>query len=148
MTTRVIDTEGDREGLLRFIQSQKIPFTVDLTKGRRRSVAQNKLQRLWMNEIAEQLGDRTAEDVRAYCKLHIGVPILRTENDAFCEEYDKWVRPLSYEHKIAFMAVPFDFAVTRLMTVDQKVRYLDEINRRFAEQGLILTQPDDLGRAA
>ena len=148
MTTRVIDTETDRDLLLRLIKAQRLPFTVDVAKGRRRSVEQNRLQRLWCREIAEQLGDRTPEQVRGYCKLHIGVPILREENSDFREKYDRIIRPHSYAEKLEMMMEPFDFPVTRLFSTEQKVRYLDGIHQHFAEQGLQLTNPDERRRAA
>lgn len=148
MTVRAIHTEYERKQLLKLLSSKKLPFTVEITGGRRRSVEQNKLQRLWLREIAEQLGDRTAEDVRAECKLTLGVPILRSENEAFRERYDAVVRPLPYEQKLAIMAEPLDMPVTRIMTVDQKQRYLDAICQRYLEMGIVLTQPDSIGRAA
>lgn len=140
MTTRAIATEADRKFLYRFLATQKLPFTVDVTRGKRRSVEQNRLQRVLINEIAEQLGDRTAEEVRGYCKLTIGVPILRAENEAFREKYDAVVKPLSYEQKLALMQEPLDMPVTRLFSTEQKTRYLDSVIRHFAEQGVVLSQ--------
>lgn len=142
MTTRVIDTVDDLVRLHAFLGVQSRPFTVDITKGKRRSVEQNRLQRTWMNEIAEQLQDRTPEEARGYCKLTLGVPILRAENTDFCERYDAVVKPLPYESKLAIMMEPLDLPVTRLMTTEQKTRYLDAINRHFSEQGVVLTQPE------
>ena len=142
MTERVITTEWERKNLYRLLAAQSLPFTVSVTKGKRRSVEQNKLQRLWLNEIAEQLGDRTPEEVRGFCKLHGGVPIMRDENPEFRERYDAVVRPLPYEQKLLIMQVPLDLPVTRLMTTGQKTRYLDWIVRTFAEQGVVLTQPE------
>ena len=143
MTTRVVDTESDRSLLLKLIEGQKIPFTAEVVKGKRRSVEQNRLQRLWMNEISEQLGDRTPEEARAYCKLTLGVPILRAENELFAAKYDQHVKPLPYEQKLAIMAEPLDLPVTRLMKTEQKTRYLNAIVQHFAEQGVRLTQPED-----
>lgn len=143
MVTRIIKSEKDRKDLILLIQQRELPFTVDIVKGKGRTIAQNKLQRLWMAEIAEQLGDRTAEDVRAFCKLTIGVPILRAENEGFRERYDAVVRPLSYPDKLAIMTEPLDLPVTRIMTADQKSRYLDGIHRFFVEQGIVLTIPPD-----
>ena len=143
MTTRVIRNDEDLALLVRFLKSQKRPFTVDITKGKQRSTEQNKLQRLWLNEIAEQLGDQTPEEVRGYCKLRFGVPILRAENEAFRERYDAVVKPLPYEAKLAIMMEPLDLPVTRLMKTEQTTRYLDAIAQHYAEQGVRLTQPED-----
>ncbi|RVO30334.1 hypothetical protein CN095_23750, partial [Sinorhizobium meliloti] len=68
----------------------------------------------------------------------------RNENDVFKEEYDRVIMPLPYEHKLKLMMVPFDFGVTRIMTTRQKTAYLDAVHRRFSEQGLVLTNPEDL----
>jgi hypothetical protein len=146
MTTinRTVETEQDRLMAARLIEARAVPFTLSLTDGKHRTTAQNKLQRLWMNEISQQRGDLTPEEARAYCKLTIGVPILRAENEAFRIRYDEVVKPLPYEQKIAIMAEPLDLPVTRLMTTKQKTDYLDGIVRHFAEQGIVLTMPEDM----
>ena len=142
MTTRAIRTESDREELIRLIQGRQLPFTASLVKGAPRSVDQNKLQRKWMLEAEEQ-GDQTAEEYRGYCKLHFGVPILRAEVAGYRELYDRIIRPLDYETKLIYMQVPFDFAVTRLMTTKQKARYLDLIYQHFRGLGFVLTEPNN-----
>lgn len=144
MTTRFLHTDADRRALIRFLEDQPLPLTVSLSKGGKRSFRQNKLQRLWMSEIAEQLGDQTPEEVRGYCKLTIGVPILRAEHEGFRERYDAIVRPLPYEQKVQLMMEPLDFPVTRLMTTKQATAYLDGVHRHFSEKGLALTDPGDL----
>lgn len=141
MTTRVASTEADRQGLMRLLQGRELPFTVEIVKGKRRSVEQNRMQRRLLSEIAEQTG-QTTEEVRALCKLTIGVPILRAENELFCLKYDEIIRPLPYETKLAMMAEPFDFPITRLMTTAQKTRYLDEIQRHFGGQGVVFQDSD------
>ena len=141
MTSRVVKSECDRDMVIRLIKSAAIPCTVTIKKGGDRTLSQNRLQRLFLNEISEQLGDRTPEEVRGYCKLTIGVPILRQENDAFREKYDRIIRPMPYEDKLELMMEPIDFPVTRLMNTKQHAKYLDEIQRHFAAQGVILTQP-------
>ncbi|MGB0903091.1 hypothetical protein [Halocynthiibacter sp.] len=144
--TTATRTIGNSEQLASYVQllgNMKQPFTATTTPGIKRSYEQNRLQRMWVNEIAEQLGDRTAEEVRGECKLHIGVPILRAENEAFAASYDQIVRPLPYEAKMALMMVPFDFGVTRIMTTKQKTTYLDHMQRYWAGKGVVLTQPEE-----
>lgn len=150
MTDRVVETEYDRKMLLRFIENQKLPFTASVVAGKHRTTEQNKLQRLWVKEIAEQAPGSfdSAEHARGYCKLHFGVPILRNENSAFCLEYDAVVRPLPYEAKLRLMMAPFDFGVTRIMTTKQKTAYLDAIHKHFSEQGIVLTDPEERRAAA
>lgn len=125
------------------METHKLPCMVEVHNGKPRTVLQNRLQRKWMTEIAEQLGDRTPEEVRAYCKLTIGVPILREENETFRVKYDQIVRPLPYEQKLAIMSEPLDMPVTRLMSTKQKHAYLDAIFQHFSEKGIVLTIPPD-----
>lgn len=107
----------------------------------KRSAEQNRLQWLWLQE-AEQQGDMTAGEYRAHCKLHVGVPLLRAESEHFRERYDAVVKGLDYETKISLMAEPFDFPVTRLMTVEQMTRYLERMRQYLAAQGVTLTAPE------
>jgi len=141
MVTRVISNDGDLALLVQYLKARKRPFTVDIVSGKHRTTDQNGLQRLWLNEAAEQFGDRTAEELRGMCKLQFGVPILRAENTRFCETYDRLIKPLPYETKLAYMMDPLDFPVTRLMSTSQKTKYLDAIQKHFLEQGIVLTEP-------
>lgn len=109
-----------------------------------RSKAQNRLAFRWYKEIAEQKMDQTPEEWRAYCKLVKGVPILRSENEAFCEIYDRVIKPLGYEDKLALMSAPIDMPITSLMNVKQFSAFLEEVQRHFATEGVILTSGDDL----
>lgn len=143
MTTRAVRTEQDREDIIRLIQSRELPCTVQIIKGASRSIEQNKLQRKWLLEAAEQLSEDSPEGYRAYCKLHYGVPILRNENEAFRVQYDEIVKPLPYEQKLEVMKEPIDLPVTRLMTVKQKSRYLDEVYQFFRAKGVKLTEPEE-----
>lgn len=142
MTTRVIKTERDRDDFVRLAGNYKYPYTVTIKRGGIRSIEQNRLQRLWHNEAAEQLQDESAEDKRAYCKLTFGVRILCAEDEDFQKQYDRVVRPLPYETQLELMKVPFDFPVTRLMTTVQKTQFLDEIRIYYTALGVRLTDPD------
>lgn len=141
--TRIVETEQARDMLVKFIQGKKLPFTATIADGKHRTKPQNKTQRLWMTEIAAQLGDRTAEEVRGECKLTFGVPILRRENEAFRLGYDQTVKPMPYATKLALMMEPISLPVTSLMTTKQKTEYLDAIHRHFSGMGIVLTNPED-----
>lgn len=142
MVTRVIRTEADVDGLRRLLMARKMPVTVEVTDGESKTTQQNRLQRQWCNDAAAQLGDRTPEDVRAYSKLHFGVPIMRAASDAYCDAYDRLIRPLPYETKLTLMAVPFDFAVTRAMKIKQMTAYLDAMAAHWSGLGVRLTDPE------
>jgi hypothetical protein len=66
MTSRIVTTEYERRMFIKLVEGQSLPFTASIVHGKSRTWIQNKLQRKWMQEIAEQLGDRTAEEARAY----------------------------------------------------------------------------------
>lgn len=141
MTMRTVQSDADLDRLFASLRVRKRPFTVNITQGVQRSNEQNRLQWLWYNEIAQQLGDRTPQEVRAECKLTLGVPILRESNEAFREKYDRIIRPLSFPDKLALMVEPIDLPVTSLFTTEQNTRYLDAIFQKYTTQGCRLTLP-------
>lgn len=142
MPSRSIRNEADLTLLFRWLKGRKRPFTVDVKDGRKRSIDQNRLAHLWFKEAAEQLGDRTPSDVRAWAKLYVGIPILREENKDFKAKYDRLIRPHSVEDKLEMMVEPFDFPVTRLMTTEQGTRFLEQVEQKLLEMGIALTQPE------
>jgi len=142
MTTRVVRNEYDINDLVALLRNRSLPVTVSIAKGEKRSLRQNSTQRLWMREAEEQ-GDQTAEEYRGMCKLHCGVPLMRNEDPEFREAYDKVIKPMRYDHKLLAMQEPLDFPVTRLMSVEQKSRYLDAVHKFLGEQGIALTVPEE-----
>lgn len=141
MAHRIIENEADIIDFARFLGNLKLPVTVEWVQGRDRTRDQNALQFLWASEVAHQRGDVTTEEVRHDWKLRHGVPILREASAAFREIYDKAIKPLPYELKVAAMAF---IPVTSEMKVRQMVRYLDTIQRECLEQGFRLTDPDPI----
>lgn len=141
MVQRAIKNDDDLKLLTIYLEGRKRPFTVDITEGRDRSTEQNKLAFKWYVEISEQTGE-DREDVRARCKLEIGVPILREAHGKFRATYDKLIRPLAYQEKLALIR-DTEMPVSSLMNVEQMSRYLDLVFRRHAEIGVVLTIPPD-----
>jgi hypothetical protein len=144
LTTRTIRTEEDYDRLCVFLSERKKPFTITVEDGVRRSTDQNRLAFLWYNEISQQLDGWTVEDARAYCKLVVGVPLLRAENEHFREKYDKIIKPLPYETKLELMSEPVEFPVTSLMTVKQMIEYLNGIQQHWSGHGVLLTDPEGI----
>ena len=143
--TRVIRNLYERQQFIRWLQQvQEERLTITVMPGAKRSNAQNRLFWQWMQDLEAQ-GDQTAQEYRAYCKLHFGVPILRAETPAFREQYDQTVKPLQYETKLALMKEPIDLPVTRLMTVNQERALLDEVWQHFTGLGFQLTDPSTYG---
>lgn len=141
MTTRAVKNADDLALLKVYLDGRKRPFTVDVTDGRDRSAEQNRLSHKWYAEIAEQTGE-AVEDVRARCKLEIGVPILRDGSEPFRKTYDRLIRPLDYADKLALIR-DADVPITRLMNVTQMTAYMDVVFQRHAEFGIALTIPQD-----
>ena len=140
MPTKVIRDPAHVDALANILRGRNLPITVTWTQGATRSDAQNRLAQRWFSDIAIQLGDRSHEDVRAECKLTIGVPILRAENEAFRLSYDKTMKRLPYEAKLEAIKA-FDLPVTRLMSVKQMTAFMDEMQRKWTAQGVRLTDP-------
>lgn len=141
MTTRAVKNADELALLKVYLDGRKRPFTVEVTDGRDRSAEQNRLSHKWYKEIADQTGE-AAEDVRARCKLEIGVPLLREGSESFRKTYDRLIRPLDYADKLALIR-DADVPITRLMKVEQMTRYMDEVFRRHAAFGIELTIPPD-----
>lgn len=141
MVQRTVKNEADLTLLTTYLKGRKRPFTVEITEGRDRSTEQNRLAFKWYAEISEQTGE-DREDVRARCKLEIGIPILREAHDKFRSTYDKLVRPLPYDEKLTLIR-DTEMPVTSLMNVTEMSRYLDLVFRRHSELGIVLTIPED-----
>jgi chaperone required for assembly of F1-ATPase len=142
--TKVLRSPEDIAALGRWVSARKsYPLTVTVTKGASRSSVQNRLAQRWFTDVSRQLEDQTHGEVRAYCKLHFGVPILRAENEAFRQSYDATMLNLPYETKLEAVKA-FDLPVTRLMTVKQMTAFMDEVQRFWSEKGVRLTDPEAL----
>jgi len=146
MSSRIVTTVQEQQALIKFIESHQMPFTITIVLGKKRTNKQNRLQRKLCDEISVQKGDETPEDIRGFNKLTIGVPIMRSANEIFCEKYDRIIKPLPYEQKLEMMMEPLDFPVTRLMNTKEKTIYLEGIYKYWTSKGFILSQPDDQGR--
>lgn len=141
MVTRTVKNTDELALLKVYLDGRKRPFTVEITEGRDRSTEQNRLAFKWYAEISDQTGE-DREDVRARCKLEIGVPILRDAQEKFRATYDRLIRPLSYMEKLELIR-DTELPVTRLMNVGQMSEYMDIVFRRHAEIGVVLTIPPD-----
>jgi hypothetical protein len=138
---RYIANEFNRSQAMTFIAQQPLPFSVTITDTSKRSIEQNRLQWLWFAEIAAQTGE-TPSDVQARCKLEIGVPLLREQNERFRALYDRILKPLPPKDKLALMGEPIALAVTSLMTVKQFTEYLERVFEHHTSKGYELTQPE------
>jgi hypothetical protein len=141
MTWRVRDP-SDLIPALAFLGQAHPPYIVTFKAGEEnRRDQQNRFAFEAYSQIAAILGDRTPNDVRAETKLCVGIPIMRQDDD-FRSKYDEMIRPLPYQTKLAMMVEPFDFAVTRLMTVRQMTDYISQMLAYWDAQGASVMMPD------
>jgi hypothetical protein len=145
MPHRIISTPADLEALTTLLGTLKKPFTVEWRQGRDRSLDQNELQWMWATEAARQRGDMTSEEIQCEWKLIYGVPILREEEASFREVYDEALKGQPYPVKLKAMRF---LPITSIMSVKQMTKFLDTVQRECAEQGIRLTDPDPMRRAA
>lgn len=114
---------------------------ISVKTGKKRSLDQNAISHTWYDQIARELREDTPEGVKCECKLRLGVPILRADDAEFREMYDNAIKGhLSYEQKLKAMRF---IPVTSLMTKRQLSRYLEDMQRTYAEQGVQLEFPED-----
>ena len=102
---------------------------VNVKTGKHRSLDQNAIAHVFYEQIARELREDTPLGVKCYCKLHLGVPILRAEDDEFRQTYDIVIRPLSYERKLEAMKA---WPVTSLMSKGQLSQFLEAMQDEFA----------------
>ena len=101
---------------------------VSVKTGKARSLNQNAIAHAWYEQIARELREDTPLGIKNFCKLTIGVPIMRAEDEEFRELYDLVIRPLPYERKIAAMNA---WPVTSLMTKPQLSQYLETMQEAY-----------------
>lgn len=107
---------------------------------KRRSVSQNSISHAWYGQIAKELREDDSLGWKCYCKLHIGVPILRAEDDDFRYFYDTAIKGMTYERKLNAMKF---LPVTSLMDKAQKSKYLEAVQAEFLPRGVKLEFPAD-----
>jgi len=113
---------------------------INAKTGKKRSNDQNAISHAWYEQLARELKEDDAIGWKSYCKLHHGVPILRSEDSLFREAYDQTIKGMSYEQKLKVMRI---LPVTSLMNKDQLSKYLVEMQTDFARRGVALMFPDD-----
>lgn len=114
------------------------PITVQVMKDDR-TLAQNAMFYGLYRDWARLKGDETIDEIKNFCKLHYGIPILRGSDPKFCERYDEKVKPLPYEAKLAMMDF---FDVTSLFNVEHGSEYITAILGGAARQGIFIPPPD------
>lgn len=103
-----------------------------------RSTNQNSLFHQMLRVVAEQKGDETVDELKRFCKLRFGVPLLRAVDPSFCAIYDTAIKhSLTYEQKLEAMDL---LPVTSRMDRATFSIFLDSVARFWTEQGYDLTE--------
>ncbi len=132
---RQIKTEMHRAQLVRDIMAEALPFRVEIRTGER-TLDQNALSHVWYGEIARQDRAYSVDQVRCLCKLHIGVPLMRSASEEFRERWDRLIKPrFQYAEKLELMVW---FPVTSLMDKHQMRDYLTAMQAYWAGHGISL----------
>lgn len=118
--------------------SGKRPLVEIVPEGR--SLDQNDMINAVYRQLAEQKPDESFNEIRCYCKLHFGVPIMRRDSEQFRYVYDTAFKPLPYEFKLESMD---QWPVTSDMSKKQATEYIDTIIREFSKQGYSLIHPSE-----
>ena len=121
---------------LLYAQHGRVSCTVSTAKPR--TIDQNSLSHAWYQQVADELREDSPLGVKRYCKLTIGVPILRCDDDEFRAGYDRVIRPLSYELKLEAMDI---LPVTSRMTTKQLTTYLENMQAHYQTRGVQLAFP-------
>lgn len=129
----------DAIGELRGAYTARRYVTLTIDDGKPRSHDQNAISHVWYEQVARELREDTALGVKSFCKLHFGVPILRAEDDEFRAMYDRVVKPMAYEDKVALMAW---FPVTSIMKTPQLSQYLEAVQAHYRRNGVWLQFPE------
>ena len=127
-------------GQLREMWHSRRYLEVTVKEGKGRSVEQNAVLHGWFGQVARELREDDERGVKRFCKLHIGVPILRAEDEDFRAAYDRVIRPLAYEDKLIAMDI---LPVTSTMTTIQLDRCMTDIQELYAKRGVTLVYPKD-----
>jgi len=104
----------------------------------KRTLNQNDMSFAIYKQVSVQISDQSVNDIRAECKLTIGVGLLRADDEQFMAFYDAGLKKMTYEQKLlAMVYVP----VTSLMRPVVFSEYLDEMIRKYSQQGISLIRP-------
>ena len=142
MSKHIINSEIGLQsfiGALRELWQSRRYLEVSVKEGRGRSVEQNAVMHGWFGQAARELREDDERGVKRFCKLHFGVPILRSEDDEFREAYDRVVRPLDYELKLEAMDI---LPVTSRMTTVQLEKCMADIQEHYRKHGVTLKYPE------
>jgi hypothetical protein len=134
-TTSLSELIGDLRALFKV---QKF-FTVTINTGKKRSLDQNAILHVWINQVCKEEREFTEMELKCLWKYTFFMPILRGEDEHFNEVCSKVIDVLPYESRVAAMEY---MPVTSLMTTEQLSRGLEAAQKYYIGR-VELTFPDE-----
>ena len=113
-----------------------------LRLGKDRSLDINALSHVWYEQVSRELNEDLPIQVKAFCKLTYGVPILLAQDRQFQAFYAHTIEPLTYEQQLWIMEKDF-CPVTSRMTTTQMKQYMDDVQAAYADRVRLEYPPDD-----
>ena len=115
-------------------------------RGKKRSTTANAQQHLWYGQIAKHYGDRTALEVKSYCKALLGLPIL-VNSEVHGDKIDFLLNKLdyyrhSYENRLKLIHC---LEVTSLFSTAESKEYMENMIFHFADLGVTIKFKDKEG---
>lgn len=139
-----LDTDEKIEHFLAHVRERRSegrPCTVQFLKSDR-STEQNALFHAILRAVYEQKRDESLDEIKRFCKLRFGVPILRSTDPQFRHLYDEAVKNnLSYEQKLEAMDI---LPVTSRMNTEQMTEMIESTAQYWVENGFDLSGVRDL----
>lgn len=114
---------------------------ISIIPGMDRSLDQNSMAFELYTHIADWFYGKDVEHARAECKLDIGLPILRRDDEHLNDLCGRTIDPLSREDQLAFIKT---MSVTSDMSRGQATEYINRVMDTYSAQGLLW--PDYLTR--
>jgi len=139
LTLKINSIESHQKGcrkLMEWFNEHKY-LRVSVLPGKNRSAEQNATWSGMYKALWIQCAFESFLDARAYCKLHIGVPILERDSPGFKESFNKIFGKIKYEDQLRLMnknkLFPVDgFPVTSNFGVKQGIEYIENIVKAFS----------------
>jgi hypothetical protein len=131
LTINSLSSLSEAKARLSELWRQKKYLRLQIHEGRDRSLGQNALLHAWIQQIARETGEDEPEGIKAFIKLHFGVPLLRAENDGFRKLYDENLKRLPYEQKLSVIRL---IPVTSIMTTAQLSEMLTIVQGHYASR--------------
>ena len=142
MPTKIIKNELQLAAWLEMLSARKLPMTVSVVSGAKRSKQQNSTLHMWFGQIGAHMGF-TSSEVKGTCKLEHGLSIMVRDNPAWVEKWQPFYGPLQQagnrEHSVRLFEI---LPMTSLFSVKQMTEFMEAVQVHYRSVGVYLTDPE------